>query len=120
MGITALVLIAIGTAIYRSIEAVYFASGVILTTALNILKLALIERTVKKAIDIESPDAGKNYVRFQSLLRYFLTGIVLLAAGLISVYVDPPFINIWGAIIGIFTLQISLIVVRTMKVEDGE
>ena len=118
IGISALVIIVGGAAIYRSIEAIYFALGVILTSALNVFKVFLLDRTVKKTIDIEDPDAGKNYVRLQYLLRYFLTGAVLLGAGLVTNYVKPPFINIWGAVAGIFTLQISVIIVRSMKQEE--
>ena len=118
IGISALVIIAGGAAIYRSVEAIYFALGVILTSALNVFKVFLLERTVKKVVDIEEPETGKNYVRLQYLLRYFLTGAVLLAVGLVTAYVHPPFINIWGAIAGIFTLQIAVIVVRSMKLEE--
>ena len=118
IGISALVIIAGGAAIYRSIEAIYFALGTILTSALNVLKVIMLERTVKKVVNIEEPETGKNYVRLQYLLRYFLTGIVLLAVGLVTAYVEPPFINIWGAIAGIFTLQISVIIVRSMKLDE--
>jgi len=115
----ALAIMVFGALIYRSLEAIYFAIGVMLTSALNILKVLLLERTVKKAVDMEDPDVGKNYVRLQYLLRYFLTGLVLLAVGLVSTYVEPPFINIWGAVTGIFTLQISVIIVRSMKLEQA-
>ena len=119
IGISALVLIAVGAVIYRSLEALYFAVGVILTSSLNVFKVMLLERTVKKAVDMEQPDTGNNYVRLQYLLRYFLTGLVLLAAGLVSVYVEPPFINIWGAVAGLFTLQIAVISVRSMKFDEN-
>jgi len=119
IGISALVLIAVGAVIYRSLEALYFAVGVILTSSLNVFKVMLLERTVKKAVDMEQPDTGNNYVRLQYLLRYFLTGLVLLAAGLVSVYVEPPFINIWGAVAGLFTLQIAVISVRSMKNDEN-
>ena len=116
---TAMVIIAGGAAFYRSLEAVYFAFGVLLTSALNVLKVILLERTVKNIANMDEPETGKNYVRLQYLLRYFLTGLVLLIAGLVSVYVDPPFINIWGAVAGVFTLQIAVISVRTMKLEEN-
>jgi len=119
IGVSATVFILGGTAFYRSLEALYFAIGVLLTSALNVFKVVLLERTVKKVVDMEQPDAGKNYVRLQYLLRYFLTGLVLLAAGLVSVYVKPPFINIWGAVAGLFTLQIAVIAVRSMKLDES-
>jgi len=118
--ISACVMIVGGIIFYRSIEAVYFAIGVILTSSLNIWKVILLERTVAKTLDMDDAEAGKNYVRFQYLLRYFLTAIVLLGAGLISARVDPPFISIWGAVAGIFTLQIAVIATRGMKREEDD
>jgi hypothetical protein len=118
IGIVAIIIIVAGAAIYRSIEAIYFAFGVILTSSLNVLKILLLDRAVRKAIDSNEPKVGSNYIRVQQIIRYLLTGTVLLAAGLISVYINPPFINIWGAVAGIFTLQISVIIVRSMKLEE--
>jgi hypothetical protein len=118
IGIVVIVIIAAGAAIYRSHEAFYFAFGVILTSLLNVFKILMLDHAVRKAIDLNEPNIGKNYLRLQYLIRYLLTGMVLLAAGLISVYVDPPFINIWGAVAGIFTLQISVIIVRSMNLDE--
>ena len=119
ISITTLVIILGGVAIYRSIDAVYFALGTIMTSSLNVFKVLHLERTAKKVVSMDQPETGKNYVRLQYLLRYFLTGIVLLIAGLISVYASPPFINIWGAIAGVFTLQIAVVSVRSMDLEEN-
>lgn len=116
--IIALVFIAGGAAYFRSIEALYFAIGVILTSSLNVGRIFLLDRTVKKTLEMDDPSTGKMFVRLQFLLRYLLTGLVLMAAGLISVYVEPPFINIWGAVAGIFTMQIAVIIVRHRKLDD--
>jgi len=110
--------IVIGIIYYRSVYALYFAIGVILTSSLNVGKVFLLQRTVQKTLEKDDINSGKNYVRLQFLLRYALTTAVLLASGLISVYVDPPFISIWGAIAGLFTLQISVLIVRHRKLED--
>ena len=107
-----------GVVIYRSIDAAYFAIGVILTSSLNVGKIFLLDRTVKKALEMTDPNYGKNYVRLQYLLRYFLTGAVLLGAGLVSMYVEPPFINLWGAVAGLFTYQIAVVIVRHSKLDD--
>jgi len=114
IGISAIVIIAAGSAYYRSFEALPFILGVIMTSALNAGKVFLLERTVKKTLDLEDPDIGKNYVRFQYLFRYFITGLVLLAAGLIG-SLTPHISIIWGAVAGIFTMQIAVIIVRVMK-----
>ena len=118
VGVSALVFILAGVVYYRSIDALFFAFGVILTSALNVLKVYMLENTARKTLDIEDQKEGKNFVRFQYLIRYFLTAAVLLGVGLIHMYADPPFINIWGAVFGIFTLQISVIIVRSMKIAD--
>jgi hypothetical protein len=108
----------------------------------------MLEQTVAKVVEMDDVEAGKNVVRLRYLLRYFLTGIVLVAVGLIHNYTMPPpiystresyitvwatlfpngpesllnapFINIIGALAGIFTLQLSVILVRSLKLEkDG-
>jgi len=99
------------------LEALFFSVGVVLTSALNVWKIYLLERTVTKTLNMDDPDTGKNYVRLQYLLRYILTGAVLLAAGLISYYTPHVSIAV-GAIIGLFTMQISVIIVRHMKIDD--
>ena len=116
--VVALVIIAGGAVFFQSIEALYFAIGVILTSSLNVLKIYMLERTVNRTLDMDNPESGKNFVRLHYLVRYFLTGAVLLGAGLVWIYVDPPFINIWGAVLGVFTLQIAVIVVRHRKLDE--
>jgi len=146
--VAAVIIIAAGTVYYRSLAALPFALGVIITSCLNILKVRMLEKTVYKVVGMDDQEAGKNVVRFRYLLRYFLTGIVLVAVGLIHTYTTPPpfytdrdsylgvwavlfpnapeallsapLISIWGALAGIFTLQLSVILVRSLKLEkDG-
>ena len=150
--ISALLIIIIGIIFYlidgRPFAALPFALGVLVTATLNIIKMRMLERTVHKVVYMDDQDAGKNVVRLQYLLRYLLTGVVLVAIGLINNYTTaPPFyssretyfavwamlfpnapesllnaplISVWGALAGIFTLQIAVILVRAMKLEkDG-
>jgi len=146
--IAALIIIVIGAVIYRSPAVIPFALGVIATSGLNIMKVRMLERTVERVLDMDDQQAGKNTVRLQYLLRYFLTGVVLVAIGMIQSYTTPPpfyssrdwyigvwsilfpnapeallaapLISIWGAIFGLFTLQISIIMLRIIKPEkDG-
>ena len=116
--IAALAFMVIGCVVFRSIESLYFAIGVVLTSLLNVLKVFLLERTVQKTLEKEDPTFGRTYVLLQYLLRYVLTAVVLLGAGAISLYADPPFINIWGAIAGAFTLQISVMIVKYRKFDE--
>ena len=114
------IIVSIAVPSIQSLQAIWFPLGVLLTSGVNVLKVFLLDRAIAKTLDMENPSSGSNYIRIQYLLRYLLTGAVLVAAGLISTYCDPPFISIWGALAGVFTLQIAVIVVRSMKPDDGE
>ena len=124
IGVSALVMIAGGAAFYRSLKAFNFALGVILPSLLNVLKVFLLERTARKTLDITDPSRGKVYIQVQYLLRFVLSAAVLVVAAVV------PFIDVMGAVFGIFTLQISVLIVRSMKFpeeppatvndEDGE
>ena len=148
--VAALVIITAGIIYYRSFASVPFALGVIITSILNVIKVRMLERTVQRVTDMDvgEQETGKNVVRFQYLLRYLITGIVLVAVGFIQNYttepaphssrtiyiavwaalfpqgpeslLNAPFISIWGALAGIFSLQLSVILVRSLKLEkDG-
>jgi len=149
VAVAAIIIIIIGVVFYRSLAAIPFGLGVIVTSILNIYKIRMLERTVQKVINMEDKESAKNVVRLRYLLRYSLTGIVLVAVGLIHNYTSPPpiyssresylgvwavlfpgapeslssapLISIWGAIFGVFTLQLSVILVRSLKLEkDGD
>jgi len=109
IAVSSLIFIAGGALYYRSFSALPFALGVVLAAALNVVKVVLLERTAQKAIEFDEGPAGKNYVRFQFLLRYLLTGLILIIAAL------APFIDLWGAIAGVFTLQIAAVSIRFTK-----
>jgi len=79
------------------IHPLYFTFGVLLTTGLNVLKVVWLERAVQAAVLMEDQTASSNYIRVHYLLRFLLTGLVLVAA----VYI--PFIDLFGAIFGLFT-----------------
>ena len=147
--IAALIIIVIGIVYYRSLAVLPFAFGVALTSGLNVFKIKLLERAVNKTLDIEDKSSGGNYIRLQYLLRYFMTGVVLVVVGIIHTYTTPPTvfssreiyfafwrillgsngseallnapaISVWGALAGIFTMQISVILVRFKKFEHDE
>jgi len=95
-----LLLVAGSIAYYRSLLFLPFAYGALLGAAVNMVKVVMLDRTVKKAVGMESNDAG-NYVRLQYFLRFVLTGAVLVLAAKV------PFISIWGAAAGILTMQFA-------------
>jgi len=118
IALAAFVMIIGGALFYRSFEALPFAFGVLVTSALNVLKIIMLERTVNKTLDMEDPDSGRNYIRLQYLFRYFITAVVLVVIGIIHTRSAVPVISIWGALFGIFTMQIAVIITRHMKQEE--
>jgi hypothetical protein len=153
--LSAMIIIVIGIIYYalteQALAVIPFTLGVLITSGLNIFKVRMLENTVYKVVSMDDQEMGKNIVRFQYLIRYLLTGVVLVVVGFIHVYTSPPtisvianneatyiavwatlfpnapqslltapFISLWGALFGIFTLQMSVIIVRSMKLEkDG-
>ena len=108
--ISAAVIIAVGAVYYRSALALPFALGVFLAAGLNCLKIVMIERV---AIKITQMGEGvQGYVGMQYLFRLLLTGVVLFVCHI------SPFINLWGAVIGIFTLQVATLSLRFFDVSD--
>jgi hypothetical protein len=104
VGALSLLLMAGGALYFRSLgRALPFALGVLMSTALNLSRIYLLERTARKAAEIDASDAGKRYAQLQYLSRYMLTGAVLAAAALI------PFVDLWGAIGGVLALQVAVI-----------
>ena len=101
------VIIAGGVAYFRSLEYLPFALGAVMGAGLNVVKILLMERTVDKSVVMEKSRA-ENYLRLQYLLRYLLTGAVLIAA------VFVPFLNLWGAALGILTMPVATFFVRKM------
>jgi len=95
-----LVLVAGSIVYYRSFEFLPFAFGALLGTVLNIIKIVMIDRTVKRAVDPGSKIAA-NAVLIQQLLKFALTGLVLVLAATI------PFISLWGAVFGILTFHVA-------------
>ena len=106
----ALVITAGSLAYFRGPGFLPFAYGVLLTCALNCVKVLMIERTVKRAA--EMPGGSGAWGGGQYLIRYVLTGAVLVVAAL------SDHINLWGAIIGIFTFQIAAHMLRFFIAKD--
>ena len=98
------VLIAIGGAIFfRSIEgAAPFAAGVAMAAAVNTAKVLLLKKSVSGALT-KDPYSAKFHVQYTYFLRLILTAAVLAAAAILP----DNIVNLFGAIFGIFTLNIS-------------
>ena len=105
MLITALIMIiagAIVSAFYPVILSIFsFSLGVLLTTCLNIVKVVWLDRVVQRAVDMDDSATAGNYIRFQYLFRFLLTGLVFIFAIIV------PVIDLWGALVGIFTFNVA-------------
>jgi len=104
--ISALAMILISALYYRSLAFLPFAAGVLSTSVLNAVKVILLDRTVVKVAAMEKTKSGA-YAGFMYFLRFLLTGAVL---GL--VFISHPRVSIWGAVAGIFTLQIAAVATK--------
>lgn len=78
-----------------------WTKGVVFGTVFTALKLALIKKTIEKAIDMSKSKATKHTMG-QYTIRYGLTGVVLLVAIL------EPSIELWGVFAGLFTMKIAI------------
>lgn len=78
-----------------------FAFGVLLSTAINIVKVVWLERAVDRATNMDDEKAAGAYIRGQYLLRFLMTGGILVAAAILS---EGPSL-LWGAVVGLFTFH---------------
>lgn len=99
----AAVLILGGAIFHRSLEAVWFGFGVVLSCTLNSVKVFMIERTVRRALDMAGQGtAAGGFAAGQYFIRFLLTaGVLVLAA-------TNDFISLWGAALGLFSLQVGI------------
>ena len=102
--VTLLLIIAASIVYYRSFAFLPFAFGAALGAGLNILKVAMLNYAVDRAVEME--EKGGNYIRIQYIVRLLLTGAVLI----LSVY--APFINLFGTVAGILTWQVASLVLK--------
>jgi len=97
-----LAVITVGSAIYyRSLAFLPFATGALLVVALNIVKIVMLDHAVDKALTMTEGKSAGNYMRVQYFLRFILTGAVLVFAA------TSPYINLWGAVAGVFTMPVA-------------
>jgi len=107
------VIVIAGILYYRSWGAVSFVHGTFWGAALNIIKIVMIDRAVDKIAGMEK-DKAENFVRLQHLLRFALTGIVLVSAALLP----NSIINIWGAAAGVLTFQAATFSLKVFPVKE--
>lgn len=106
--VLAFVLAAASALYYRSPACLPFVLGVLLGSAVSVAKVLLLERVVDRAVAMEKK-AAPGYVRLQYLLRFSLTGAVLVLAALV------PAVSLWGAAAGVVSYQIAAYAIRFTK-----
>ena len=74
-------IIAYGIGIFLTPNIIGWTLGIVLGTVMAILKLRLMETTFTKAVNMPEAKA-KSYTQRQYMIRYVLTGAVLLVAEL--------------------------------------
>jgi len=91
----------LGSVLYhRSLAFLPFRFGVLLGSAVSIVKVLLLERAVDRALTMEAKQVG-SYVGIQHLLRLLLSGGVLVLGALV------PQISLWGVVAGILAFQLA-------------
>lgn len=99
------VIMAAAVLYYRSLSCMPFVLGVLLGAVVSIIKVLLLGRVVNRAVDMERK-AASAYASFQHLLRFALTGAVLLLGAFV------PAISLWGAVAGVLTYQVAAYSIR--------
>jgi multisubunit Na+/H+ antiporter MnhG subunit len=106
IGIASLLVVLGGVAFYRSVDAIIFALGVVITAALNIVKTNWLRHSVSKASDMD-PAFAPNYVRGQGMLRMLFTLVVLVGAAFLSLLDVFGFPLLFGAVFGLLTMPVA-------------
>lgn len=75
-----------------------FTMGILFGLIFSILKLMLMKNTIKKSVLMPEGKAQK-YANVQYMIRYILTGIVLVVAAL------EPSISLLGVFLGLFSMK---------------
>lgn len=77
-----------------------FTKGILFGLIFSILKLSLMKHTIEKAVMMPEGKAQK-YTNVQYMIRYILTGIVLLVAAL------EPSIDLIGVFFGLLSMKVA-------------
>lgn len=103
--VVALGVIVLGIGVLFANSILYWAVGVALGTAVSVLKVVMLEKTLNKAVDM-SPEDAKNYTRSRYTFRMVLT------IALVVVAIKIPYINVIGLIVGLLLIQPAVYIVN--------
>ncbi len=79
---------------------VAFSYGIFFGLIFTILKISLLEKNIKRALELNSVKSN-NYMKLHFLFRYLLTAVVLAIAGMYSS------VTLIGCILALISLQLS-------------
>lgn len=77
-----------------------FTMGILFGLIFSLLKLMLMKNSIKKSVTMPEGKAQK-YANVQYMIRYVLTGIVLLVAAL------EPTISLLGVFLGLLSMKVA-------------
>ena len=117
-------------------SALLFSLCVFIMSAVNCLKIFMLERSVAKATVSDGVSKGKGYFWLQYIIRYFLTIFVVLTIVVITYFItgESPFITIhtdttaprvyepiiFGLAVGLFTMKIGIMLAKVGYNESDE
>ena len=101
-------LVVYGTGLLLVADALSWTLGITLGLIIALLKLKLMENTFTRAVSLPEAKA-KGYTQRQYMLRYVITGIVLLIAAL------SKDISLMGVFFGLLSMKIGAYVQLGMK-----
>ena len=96
----AILMMAAGAVFFRSYHAIGFALGVGMSLILNIGKVVWLKHCVNRATNME-PGAAGAYISINYLMRFVLTGLVLVAAHFL------PVVDMFGAAVGLLSMPFA-------------
>lgn len=103
----AIAFIALGIGSFLVSNFLTYFLGIFAGTGFSILKLLLLEITLKKSLNME-PKKATNYVNLHYSFRYLLTGIFLFIA------IKREDISTLGTVIGLLSLRPAIYIVNFM------
>jgi len=106
-----IVMILGGVVFLRAMYALEFALGVVMACGLNIAKVLMLKYAVTRATSMDS--GGMGFTSIMYLVRFVLTGLVLVAAHFI------PFVELLGTVFGLLAMPIASYVLKFFIKDDG-
>jgi len=101
-------------AAFELYETLPFAIGVVFSVVLNVVKVMLLKRTVKKVANMSSAQAGKQRFYIHHFSQLGLTIAVLF----IAVTAPDHIVNVAGTIIGLFTFKLAMHLMQIYAPKD--